>query len=114
MPVWFASTRFKDRAASGLLSSTAMWAFSMPRIFMTMRSPETTSPGYSRHSRSSAVMKGSHSLTLTMMVSTLPMAEDSFTWVGKVAPPMPTTPPSRMMSISSWGLKPSTCSWVLG
>ena len=37
------------------------------------------SAGYSRHSRSSSVRKGSHSPALTMMVSTLPMLELSLT-----------------------------------
>ena len=41
-----------------------------------------------------------------MMVSTLPMPEESFTWVGKVAPPIPTIPASRMISIRFPALRP--------
>ena len=42
----------------------------------------------------------------TRMVSTFPMPEESFTWVGKVAPPMPTMPASRMMPVSASALRP--------
>ena len=69
--------------------------------------PRRTRRGCSTISRSSAVMYGSHSAALMIRVSTLPMAEVSFTWVGKAAPPMPTMPAWRMMSTKASRLKPS-------
>ena len=50
-------------------------------------------------------MQGSHSEALTITVSTFPRPEEILTWVGKVAPPMPTTPASLMRAESCSGVR---------
>ena len=70
----------------------AMCTRSTPNTRAKIFTPPSTSSGCSRRVRWSLVMYGSHSLALTITVSTLPRPELIFTWVGKVAPPMPTMP----------------------
>ena len=62
------------------------------------------SSAYSRSTLWSAVSRGSHSHPFRRMVST-GFAGFSFTQVGKPAPPIPTIPASRMISMISSGVR---------
>ena len=107
--------------ASGLLSSIPITPRFTPRARIAALSPSTMRSDSSIMRRWSHVTWVSHSAPLRIMVSQyLPSPTVSFTWVGKVAPPMPqmpaactagtilvgshsSTPPSGSSSVhSSW------------
>ena len=90
--------------ASGLLSSITMIPFSAPVVLRTAFRPKIMSSAYSRSTLWSAVNRGSHSHPLRRMVST-GLAGLSLTQVGKPAPPIPTIPASRMISMISSGVR---------
>ena len=92
--------------ASGLFSSMPITHGQPPSTFCMMAAPTTISFGRSTMMRWSLVRNGSHSVPLRIRHSaTLPGGGLSLTWVGKVAPPRPTTPAalilSRMAALSS-------------
>ena len=89
--------------ASCLLSSITMIPFWAPVVLRTARRPKIISSAYSRSTLWSAVKSGSHSHPLRRMVST-GFAGFSLTQVGKPAPPIPTIPASRMISMISSGV----------
>ena len=66
--------------------------------------PRAISSARSRIRRSSQVIQGSHSAPLMISVSMRPVAPGfNLRWLGKVAPPRPTMPASRRMSLSASG-----------
>ncbi|MNJ79056.1 hypothetical protein D3C77_769630 [compost metagenome] len=66
--------------------------------------PATSSTAFSRISRSSVVMYGSHSAPLTISVRIAWLGRTlSFAALGKPAPPRPLTPASRMIRSSAAG-----------
>ena len=96
------ATFCRASAASGLLSSTPMYSAFAPTIFAARRRPSSTASASSSITRWSALKNGSHSAPLRMTVSMgLSLGGESLTWVGNVAPPMPTTPAARMAA-SNW------------
>ena len=90
-----AASRVSRAMASGLLFSMPMKMFFTPRIRAAMATPSRIMRGLSSMRRWSAVRHGSHSTPLMIRVSMdLPGGMESFTGVGKAAPPMPTMPAS--------------------
>ena len=85
--------------ASGLFSSIAIVQGTPPSTCLSSAAPTTTCSPFSRRVRKSEVRYGSHSQPLMIRRSHFePGGGDSLTWVGKVAPPRPTTPPRRIFS----------------
>ncbi len=82
--------------ASGLLASTATIAREAPTAARSRLAPSIRRSACSSRLRWSQVRYGSHSQPLIMTVSTgFSFGGESFTWVGKAAPPKPTMPASR-------------------
>ena len=98
---------FRESMPFCLFISTPMMTLSTPNIFARKQQPPMISCGRSSMVRSSPVMYGSHSAPLMMTVSTWPMPPEILTWVGNVAPPMPTIPAFLTISIISSTLRRS-------
>jgi len=73
-----------------------------PSIFFIICAPVRMSSARSTIMRWSSVRYGSHSVPFIMTVSMgLRLGGESFTWVGKPAPPIPTMPHSAILLTSS-------------
>ena len=81
--------------------------------FINALKPNTTSSGFSTINLWSAVKYGSHSAPFNITTSALLSGGgDTFTWLGNVAPPIPTIPASFMIPTISSLLKSSN--WPFG
>ncbi len=87
------------------------WA---PLALIMSLSPRMISSDSSTISLWSQVRNGSHSTPLRITVSTFTSPSRYFTWVGKVAPPIPTRPAWSISSTISSRENPSGAPWGLG
>ena len=103
MPSTLSTMLCRRSMASFLLFSIPMIACLTSMAFINICIPITISSARSSIIRWSAVRYGSHSTPLIISTSALlPGGGVSFTWVGKVAPPIPTIPAAAIaLTISS-------------
>ena len=95
---------FNSSIASGLLSSITMIPFLASTVLTIAFKPKTTSSANSKSTLWSAVRSGSHSQPFNKTAS-IGLFGFSFTEVGKPAPPIPTIPLARTISIISSGVR---------